>query len=118
MLTSDEEPLIETGLMFAAKRGFGIGKDSLKSMVTQAVPGRRPIWNVGGLSDDAILSCTSRDRELISGKRRTNMGKQPVKLANTTPRKKSNRHPELPRSTLPSVKYWGSAVKQGSGKIT
>ncbi len=49
VLTSEEEEMVVGRLIFAAKRGFAVGKESLKSLMIQIASDGRPIWKGGEL---------------------------------------------------------------------
>ncbi len=62
VLTSEEESMIAERLIFAAKRGFAVGEDTLKSLMSQIASDGRRRWKRGPPSDDAIRSFRARHR--------------------------------------------------------
>ncbi len=64
VVTAEEEKMIAERLIFAAKRGYVAGKDSLKSIMGQIASDGRPTWRNGVSCDDAIQAFRARHREL------------------------------------------------------
>ncbi len=49
ILTCEEETMIVQRLIFAGKRGFDVGKESLESLKSQIASDGRPTWKMGYL---------------------------------------------------------------------
>ncbi len=64
ILTSQEEAMIVQRLIFEAKRGFAVDKDSLKSLMSQISSDGRPTFKTGIPSDDAIRAFRASHREI------------------------------------------------------
>ncbi len=69
VLASEEEAMLMERLIYAGKRAFAVGKDKLKSLMSQIASGGRPSWKDGVPSEDAIRAVRGRHREIISRKR-------------------------------------------------
>ncbi len=64
VLTSEEEAMLTERLIYAEKRGFAVGKDTLKSFMSQIASGGRPSWKDRVPSEDAIRAFRARHREI------------------------------------------------------
>ncbi len=51
-------------IIFARERGFAVGKDTLKSLMSQIASDGRPIWKDGGPSENAIRAFRARQLEI------------------------------------------------------
>ncbi len=60
--------------IFAGKRGFAVGKDTLKSLMSQIASDGRPMWKNGIPLDDNIRAFRARHRE-ITFRKAENKGK-------------------------------------------
>ncbi len=61
---SEEEAMLTERLIYAGKRGFAVGKNTLKSLMSQIASDRRPSWKDGVPSEDAIRAFGARHREI------------------------------------------------------
>ncbi len=64
VLTSEEEAMLTERLIYAGKRGFAVGKDTLKSLMSRIASDGRPSWKDGVPSEDAIRAFRARHREI------------------------------------------------------
>ncbi len=64
LLTSEEEAMLTERLIYAVKRGFAAGKDTLKSMISRIASDGRPSWKDGVQSMNAIRAFRARPRSL------------------------------------------------------
>ncbi len=64
VLTSEEQTMSTERLIYAGKRGFAVGKDTLKSFMSQIASDGRPICKDGVLSEEAIRAFRARNREI------------------------------------------------------
>ncbi len=63
ILSIEEEAMIAEHLISAAMREFAIGKDILKSLMSQIASNGHPMWKHGIPSDDATREVTARRRK-------------------------------------------------------
>ncbi len=63
VLTSEEEAMLTERLFYAGKRGFAVGKDTLKSLMSQIASDGRSSWKDGVPSEGAIRAFRARHRE-------------------------------------------------------
>ncbi len=63
-LTSEEEAMSTERLIYDGKRGFAVGKDTLKSLMSQMASDGRPSWKDGVPSEGAVRAFRARHREI------------------------------------------------------
>ncbi len=64
VFTSEEEAMLTDRLINPGKRGFGVGKDTLKSLMSQIASNGRPSCKDCVPSEDAIRPFRSRHRDI------------------------------------------------------
>ncbi len=78
--TSEEEAMLTERLIYAGKRGFAAGKDTLKSLMSQIASDGRSSWKDGVPSEDATRAFRARHREITfrnaENKDRSNLGEK------------------------------------------